>query len=133
MSDSKINGDLSKVKVYVGSDGKLHFTDRTGADTVLPFSRSLISVGGYSGRPNISPKVSIDEGIVVIAAHKSGLSDIRYNITNVDEYSQINYMDINASGSLWFLTLVKVKNMKTTSVINFGNDLDFAACLIQKY
>ena len=29
---------ISSIKTYVGGDGKLHFTDGTGADTVLPFS-----------------------------------------------------------------------------------------------
>lgn len=33
------NTNMSKIKVYVGSDGKLHFVNSGGADTVLPFSR----------------------------------------------------------------------------------------------
>ena len=33
-----IPDETSKIKTYVGSDGKLHFVDRTGADSVLPFS-----------------------------------------------------------------------------------------------
>ena len=32
--------DTSKIKTYVGKDGQIHFTDVTGADTVLPFSSS---------------------------------------------------------------------------------------------
>lgn len=35
---NQINSDLVKVKVYVGSDGELHFVNSGGADTVLPFS-----------------------------------------------------------------------------------------------
>ena len=30
---------VNNVRVYVGADGKLHFVDATGADTVLPFSK----------------------------------------------------------------------------------------------
>ena len=31
--------DTSKIKTYVGEDGQIHFTDVTGADSVLPFSK----------------------------------------------------------------------------------------------
>ena len=33
-----VNNSLAKVKTYVGSDGKLHFRDASGADSVLHFS-----------------------------------------------------------------------------------------------
>ena len=36
----QISSDLAKVKVYVGGDGKLHFVNSGGADSVLPFSKS---------------------------------------------------------------------------------------------
>lgn len=36
----ELNSSLTKVKTYVGSDGKLHFVDAKGADSVLPFSGS---------------------------------------------------------------------------------------------
>ena len=45
---TKISGDLAKVKVYVGSDGKLHFVDRTGADTALPFNPGKLYTGNCS-------------------------------------------------------------------------------------
>ncbi len=35
---NEVNNSLSKVKTYVGSDGKLHFVDASGADAVLNFS-----------------------------------------------------------------------------------------------
>lgn len=35
-----LNSSLSKVKTYVGEDGKLHFIDSAGADTALPFSNN---------------------------------------------------------------------------------------------
>ena len=40
LTRDQINSDLAKVKVYVGSDGKLHFVNSGGADSVLPFSRT---------------------------------------------------------------------------------------------
>lgn len=35
---SSLNTNLSNVRTYVGEDGKLHFTDSAGADTVLNFN-----------------------------------------------------------------------------------------------
>ncbi len=35
---NQLNNSLAKVKTYVGEDGKLHFVDSEGADSVLPFS-----------------------------------------------------------------------------------------------
>ena len=32
------NSNMKKIKTYVGTDGKLHFVDATGADSVLPFN-----------------------------------------------------------------------------------------------
>ena len=34
---SILNDDTSNINVYVGEDGQIHFTDITGADSVLPF------------------------------------------------------------------------------------------------
>ena len=38
-----LNSNGSKIKTYVGDDGAIHFTDWTGADTVLNFSSGAIS------------------------------------------------------------------------------------------
>lgn len=48
---TKINSDLSKVKVYVGNDGKLHFVNSGGADTALNFSSGKLYTGNceYEG------------------------------------------------------------------------------------
>lgn len=34
---SELNSNLCGMKIYVGSDGYLHFIDGTGADSVIPF------------------------------------------------------------------------------------------------
>lgn len=36
-----LNQSLTNISVYVGSDKKLHFVDKDGADSVLPFSSGL--------------------------------------------------------------------------------------------
>lgn len=36
---TELSSDLSRVNVYVGSDGKIHYVNKDGADTALPFSR----------------------------------------------------------------------------------------------
>ena len=43
---SILNDDTSNINVYVGEDGQIHFTDVTGADSVLPFSSG--SGGNYT-------------------------------------------------------------------------------------
>lgn len=35
----QINSDLSNIDVYVDAEGKLHYVDKDGADSVLPFKR----------------------------------------------------------------------------------------------
>ena len=90
-----LNSEIKTVNVYVGSDGKLHFTNSGGADTVLPFSpvknlyiqnvpntagskytiknaskyvlvASFSSTGGYPGDGTDSPdKYSISAGELV--------------------------------------------------------------------
>lgn len=34
----QLNSETDRINVYVGSDGKLHFVNKAGADSVLPFS-----------------------------------------------------------------------------------------------
>ncbi len=46
---------ISSIKTYVGGDGKLHFTDGTGADTVLPFSGTAVTYHDFT--PTISNSV----------------------------------------------------------------------------
>lgn len=53
-----LNDKVSKVRTYVGSDGKLHFVDASGADTVLNFSggkklKSFVLTGTAKGSGGI--------------------------------------------------------------------------------
>ena len=45
----ELNNNLTEVNLYVGSDGKLHFVNGAGADTVIPFnSKKAITVTVYA-------------------------------------------------------------------------------------
>ena len=35
---NKLNSNIGNIKIYVGEDGKIHFTNKDGADSVLNFS-----------------------------------------------------------------------------------------------
>lgn len=37
--EMKLNSETDRIRVYVGSDGKLHFVNKAGADSVIPFNR----------------------------------------------------------------------------------------------
>ena len=41
---SLLNSSLEAINLYVGNDGKLHFVDSAGADTVIPFSSGVKSI-----------------------------------------------------------------------------------------
>ncbi len=45
--DEEINSNISGIRTYVGTDGKIHFVDGAGADTVLNFSTApkIINLG----------------------------------------------------------------------------------------
>lgn len=34
----QLNSETDRIRVYVGNDGKLHFVNKAGADSALPFS-----------------------------------------------------------------------------------------------
>lgn len=45
---NNINQDFAQINIYVGDDGKLHFVDKDGADTVLNFTpKKAITVSTY--------------------------------------------------------------------------------------
>ncbi len=50
MSNCCLNDDTSNINIYVGEDGKLHFTDKDGADSVLNFSKGkTVTKYSYTG------------------------------------------------------------------------------------
>ena len=46
--NSSLTTKTSNIKTYVGSDGKLHFKDASGADTVLNFSSSVFGTHTFT-------------------------------------------------------------------------------------
>ena len=70
-----LNSNVNNINVNVGEDGKLHFVDSKGADTVLPFNkRECKLLGSYSGNKTISleslgiSKATKDNFLVVIVS-----------------------------------------------------------------
>ena len=51
----QLNSEIKTVNVYVGSDGKLHFVNSGGADSVLPFNK--VSYTDFSIPEGITEKV----------------------------------------------------------------------------
>ncbi len=60
------SSDLAKVRTYVGSDGKLHFVNSAGADTVLPFSKGQ---GKYIKQGQTITFSGVKHGYIVYACH----------------------------------------------------------------
>lgn len=49
-ANSQLSSETDRIRVYVGSDGKLHFVNKAGADTVIPFDSYPypdITISGY--------------------------------------------------------------------------------------
>lgn len=80
-----VSQSLTQIKTYVGKDGKLHFVDSTGADTVIPFN------SGYK------------EVAIVIAYYQRMASCILIKPDKSVHYGwgslQGDYMALNASGN----------------------------------
>lgn len=68
---------LSRVKTYVGDDGKIHFMDGTGADSVLNFSRTFIlyaqKVSTASGYNTVTASVNAEPGTYLAFCCTTGI------------------------------------------------------------
>lgn len=72
----EINNNLAKVKTYVGTDGKLHSVDGTGADTVLNFSSGIKKVQAVRDKTITADSDYV--GIVAVTANATP-GDIKIN------------------------------------------------------
>ena len=72
----EINNNLTKVKTYVGTDGKLHSVDGTGADTVLNFSSGIKKVQAVRSKTITADSDYI--GIIAVTANGTP-GDIKIN------------------------------------------------------
>ena len=107
-SITQLNDDTSKIKTYVGTDGKLHFVNKAGADSVLNFS---------SGGSDISKaKYMYGNGT-------SGQSSIKYTIKEAGNYLCC------ASGTNWSSSSGSNVNeasiISTKTVIYIANNIRF--------
>lgn len=79
---AELNKKTDTIKTYVGSDGKLHFVDASGADTVIPFSSGGVNllwsrahaIGDADSGQTINLDLSDYDYVVVAAAMTSGSS-----------------------------------------------------------
>lgn len=87
-TNAKINEQsqsLTQIKTYVGEDGKLHFVDSTGADTVIPFN------SGYKEVAIVFADYQRVAACILIKPNKS----VHYGWGSL----QGDYMDLHASGN----------------------------------
>ena len=121
----ELNNKLSQVRTYVGTDGKLHSVDGTGADTVLNFS-SIKYANAYSTNTNWSTKIQTSErphfilatqssfGTCIYAAYSDGRyvpamnSMLQAAINITDDGFQLRYtLDDGFSGNiLWLVAYI---------------------------
>lgn len=88
----ELNSSLDKINTYVDDEGKLHFVDATGADTVLPFSNNgTYGSFTFDSSGNITIPTT-QEPTEVIALFKSNSSST-YNFT---AYYNKNHTSMNA-------------------------------------
>jgi len=73
---SELNSSLDKVRTYVGTDGKIHFVNSAGADTVLNFNKGT-SQGTVS--VTVSGSASTYKSYVTAAASVSGTTNFIIN------------------------------------------------------
>ena len=88
------NSSLTKIDVNIGSDGKLHFVDATGADTALNFSSA--KSGSFASSNGVWKTVEIDHKpkYIMVGGENLGwdiydetVSTITYRSSNGNMYS----------------------------------------------
>ena len=50
---NQLSSETDRIRVYVGSDGKLHFVNKAGADSVLPFKNSFSMTWHHNAQANV--------------------------------------------------------------------------------
>ncbi len=80
-----VTQSLTQIKTYLGKDGKLHFVDSTGADTVIPFN------SGYKEVAIVFADYQRVVACILIKPDKS----VHYGWGSL----QGDYMDLHASGN----------------------------------
>ena len=92
---NELNNKLTQVRTYVGTDGKLHSVDGTGADTVLNFNR-IAKIQSVKAKSIIAESDYIG---IVIASTNNMPSDIKIN--GVSKYASLVKNDQDVSYILY--------------------------------
>ena len=90
---TELNTNLDKVRTYVGSDGKLHFVNASGADTVLNFSSlkvsSLETNSGAANSKTIQAKKEYKGIIIVVVANLESAKATNITINGTSHYNDL--------------------------------------------
>ena len=81
------NNNMKKIKTYVGTDGKIHFVDSTGADSVLPFSKSNVYYLGVGTSFNIKSKLPNDYAKLTVNNFIVGCNSASVNLFVAGNYA----------------------------------------------
>ena len=83
---NNLSRDLGRVNVYVGSDGKLHFVNSGGADSVLPFNNKPAYYTVSTGR-ELAVSTYAEESIKITIPDRDGKTAVGGYITNIRVYN----------------------------------------------
>ena len=126
-----INSNASKIKTYVGSDGKLHFVDSAGADSVLNFSASggtCYLLGTFGTNVTKTFNVSSIEGFGSFTTNNFllGVTTVKTYLTG-PRLSASKNITKSYNATTGILTVTSPQCV--TNTYTCGCDIDFAARL----
>ena len=105
---NQLSSETDRIRVYVGSDGKLHFVNKAGADSVLPFSSGvrinrLESSNGDGNNSNSVAQITISNAThIEIGA---------IGLNNPDHYNTTMLCSITAGDENIYRTTVPAQNV----------------------
>ena len=83
---NELSRDLGRVNVYVGGDGKLHFVNSGGADSVLPFNNKPEYYVVSTGR-ELAVSTYSEKSIKITIPDRDGKTAVGGYITNIRVYN----------------------------------------------
>lgn len=117
-----VTNALDNINVYVGEDGKIHFTDRTGADSALPFKPSISLAYHANEEVNQSKdksvSVRLDKGRYIVEMARTTYSQasgaflrITQDYFTISGYDSIEWLgDYNNA-----IAVIELSNAKTVT------------------
>lgn len=139
----EVKQSLTNINTYVGEDGKLHFVDSTGADSVLPFNvrnRRYYYKSGDSGmRDNALPKENYVNGNNKLIFNSDSVYIYRYGNTSLGfsniDVTDINYLvfdiksntyttgiNVNGTNSYWGGRIIDVSELTGNITVKFNGN-----------